>query len=193
MGNKNLEIRIATEKDAEELLKIYSYYVENTAITFDYEVPSIEEFAGKIKKVLEKYPYLVATLDGEIAGYAYVGTFKDKAAYDWAVETTVYVHKDKKGHGIGRALYLKLEELLAKQNILNMEACIAYTETEDEYLTNASVRFHEKLGYRMVGEFKKCGYKFNHWYNMVWMEKHIGEHKELQGEIRTFKEIVGTI
>lgn len=193
MENKNLEIRIATEKDAEELLKIYSYYVENTAITFDYEVPSIEEFAGKIKKVLEKYPYLVATIDGEIAGYAYVGIFKDKAAYDWAVETTVYVHKDKKGHGIGRALYLKLEEILAKQNILNMEACIAYTETEDEYLTNASVHFHEKLGYRMVGEFKKCGYKFNRWYDMVWMEKHIGEHKELQGEIRTFKEIVDTI
>ena len=193
MENKNLEIRIAREKDAEELLKIYSYYVKNTAITFDYEVPTVEEFSEKIGKVLEKYPYLVAILEGEIVGYAYVGTFKDKAAYDWAVETTVYVHKDKKGHGIGKALYLKLEEILAKQNILNMEACIAYTETEDEYLTNASVRFHEKLGYRMVGEFRKCGYKFNHWYNMVWMEKHIGEHEELQGEIRTFKEIVGTI
>ncbi len=189
MENKNLEIRIATEKDAEELLKIYTYYVENTAITFDYEVPTVKEFSEKIGKVLEKYPCLVAILEGEIAGYAYVGTFKDKAAYDWAVETTVYVHKDKKGLGIGKALYLKLEEILAKQNILNMEACIAYTKTEDEYLTNASVRFHEKLGYRLVGEFRKCGYKFNRWYDMVWMEKHIGEHKDMLEPVKPFAEV----
>ena len=189
MEHKNIEIRVATEADAEKLLKIYTYYVENTAITFDYEVPTLEEFAGRITETLKKYPYLVAIAEGEIVGYAYVNPFKNRAAYDWAVETTVYVQKDKKGLGIGKVLYLKLEEILAKQNILNMEACIAYTEIEDEYLTNASVRFHEKLGYRMVGEFKKCGYKFNRWYNMVWMEKHIGEHREVQEKVKLFSEV----
>ncbi len=191
MKNDNFEIRIATKNDAKELLDIYAYYVKETAITFEYEVPSEEEFAGRIRHVLEKYPYLVAVSDGKIVGYAYVSPFKERAAYDWAVETTVYIHKDKKGLGIGKALYLRLEEILIKQNILNMEACIAYAETEDEYLTNASVRFHEKLGYRLVGEFKKCGYKFNRWYNMVWMEKHIGEHKSGQESVKLFSEVKG--
>ena len=190
MESNGLEIRIATEADAKALLEIYAYYVEHTAITFEYEVPTVEEFTERIREILKKYPYIVAVSEGKIVGYAYAGVFKNRAAFDWAVETTVYVHKDKKGLGIGKILYLKLEEILAKQNILNMEACIAYTETEDEYLTNASVRFHEKLGYRLVGEFRQCGYKFNRWYHMVWMEKHIGEHTEVQVKVKTFKEIV---
>lgn len=190
-GRKNdkLEIRLATEADIPKLLDIYAYYVENTAITFEYEVPSMEEFTERMKRVLEKFPYLAAVLDGEIVGYAYVSPFKERPAYNWAVETSIYVHKDKKGMGIGRCLYEKLEELLKKQNILNLEACIAYPEVEDAYLTKDSVRFHEKLGYRMVGEFVKCGYKSNRWYNMVWMEKHIGEHKEKQEKVIYRKDI----
>ena len=77
----------------------------------------------------------------------------------------------KKGIGIGTALYDKLEKILKRQNILNMNACIACTEIEDEYLTNASIRYHEHLGYRMVGWFTNCGYKFHRWYNLAWMEK----------------------
>ena len=189
--NRDFFIRVVTEADAEELLNIYTHYIEHTAITFEYEVPTVEEFAERIRNVLRKFPYLAAVADGEIVGYAYVSPFKERAAYDWAVETTVYVHKDKKGMGIGKALYLMLEEILTKQNILNMEACIAYTDTEDEYLTNDSVRFHEKLGYRMVGKFMKCGYKFDRWYNMVWMEKHIGEHKQNQEPVKSFSEVKG--
>ncbi len=189
MKNKNFQIRIATEADAKELLDIYAYYVTNTAITFEYEVPTVEEFAGRIGHVLEKYPYLVAVSESEIVGYAYASSFHERAAYSWAAETSIYVHKDKKSMGIGKRLYEALEEILKKQNILNLEACIAYPETEDRYLTKDSVKFHEKLGYRMVGEFVKCGYKFNCWYNMVWMEKHIGEHKTEQESVKSFDKV----
>ena len=83
----------------------------------------------------------------------------------------------KKGGGYGKKLYLELEERLKKQNILNMYACIAYTDNEDGHLTNNSMQFHEHMGFRLIGTFKKCGYKFDKWYDMIWMEKFIGEHK----------------
>lgn len=191
--SEKIMIRTATTNDAEAILAIYAPYVEMTAITFEYEIPGIEEFRERIRNVLKKYPYLVAEAEGEIVGYAYAGPFKGRAAYDWAVETTIYVDRSRKRMGIGRKLYDKLEEALRKQGILNMEACIGYPETEDEYLTKDSVRFHEKLGYRMVGEFYKCGYKFSRWYNMVWMEKMIGEHQEKQPQIHTYSEIEDSV
>lgn len=186
--DKKIVIRTADISDAPKLLDIYSFYVENTAITFEYEVPTLEEFEERVKDTLKKYPYLVAEMDGRIVGYSYVGAFKSRAAYDWAVETTVYVHKDYKGMGIGKSLYEAIESITRKQNILNLEACIAYPAegAEDAYLTKDSVLFHEKMGYRMVGEFCKCGYKFDKWYNMVWMEKHLGEHKVPQPPIILF-------
>ena len=170
-----MRIRKATENDAEALLKIYAPYVEHTAITFEYEVPSVEEFRSRIRHTLEKYPYLVAEEDGEL-GYAYVGPFHDRPAYDWAVETSIYVDELRKHKGIGGKLHDALEQALKTQGILNMNACIAYPPKEDEYLDKNSVEFHHHMGYRLVGEFYKCGYKFHRWYNMVWMEKLIGEH-----------------
>ena len=183
------KIRIATEQDAEALLEIYAPYVENTAITFEYTVPTVQEFTRRIRHVLEKYPYLVAEREGKIAGYAYAGTFKERAAYDWSVETTVYVREDQKRTGVGRELYGMLEKLLALQNIQNLNACIAYLEVEDQYLTHNSVQFHEHLGYRLVGEFYKCGYKSGRWYNMVWMEKHIGGHEDRPQAVKSFNDI----
>lgn len=183
------KIRIARKQDAEALLDIYAHYVEKTAVTFEYVVPSLQEFEQRIQHVLEKYPYLVAETDGEIAGYAYAGIFKERAAYDWAVETTVYVRDGLQKNGIGRALYEALEKLLALQNIQNLNACIAYLETEDELLTHSSVRFHEHMGYRLVGEFDRCGYKNGRWYNMVWMEKHIGGHEAEPPAVRKFDEV----
>ncbi|MEO2262390.1 N-acetyltransferase family protein [Dorea sp. YH-dor228] len=186
-------IRIATENDAEELLEIYAYYVENTAITFEYEVPSVEVFRERIRKTLCRYPYLVAEHNGTIVGYTYAGPFKERRAYDWAVETTVYVSKDARKQGIGRELYEALERVLALQNIVNLNACIGYPVEEDEYLTKNSVQYHEHMGYRWVGEFYKCGYKFGRWYNMVWMEKCILEHPAHPLPIKTFAEIRGRI
>ena len=182
--NTEIDIRKATEKDAESLVKIYAPYVEKTAITFEYEVPSVAEFRERIRNTLKKYPSLVAEQKGEILGYAYVGPFHDRPAYDWAVETSIYVDHNKKNMGIGRKLHDALEEVLKERGFLNMNACIAYPEVEDEYLTRNSVEFHSHLGYELIGEFHKCGYKFHRWYNMVWMEKIIGEHTEEQKKPR---------
>ncbi|MDY2937659.1 MAG: N-acetyltransferase family protein [Fusicatenibacter sp.] len=186
---EKMQIRFVTEEDAEELLAIYAPYVEQTAITFEYEIPSEEEFAERIGKVQERYPYLAAELNGEILGYAYVSPFKNRAAYDWAVETSIYVRMDRKRQGVGKLLYLALERILKLQNILNLEACIGYPVCEDEYLTLDSVRFHERMGYRMAGHFSQCGYKYHRWYDMVWMEKKIGDHTADQVPVRPIGEI----
>lgn len=189
MEKNKLQIRVATKEDAEALLAIYAPYVEETAITFEYEVPSIEEFRCRIQETLKKYPYLVAEKNGKIVGYAYAGAFHTRPAYDWAVETSIYVSELQKGEGIGKALYKALEGQLSRQHILNLNACIAYPETEDEHLNKDSVRFHTHLGYRMVGEFYQCGYKFDRWYNMVWMEKHIGAHSSNPAKVIWFSEL----
>ena len=183
-----ITLRFAKETDAEELLGIYAPYVRETAITFEYDVPDIDEFRKRIRETLLKYPYIVAEKDGKIAGYAYAGAFKSRAAYDWAVETSIYVKRGMGRSGIGKKLYCALENVLRVQNILNVNACIAYPETEDEYLTKNSVQFHEHLGYKYVGRFNKCGFKFGRWYDMVWLEKFIGEHSSTPEKVRWFAE-----
>ena len=181
-----IRIRAAVPDDAPKLLKIYEPYVTKTAVSFEWDVPGVQEFQTRIQNTLKKYPYLVAELNGEICGYAYASAFHDRPAGGWNVETSIYVDQNKKGIGIGTALYDKLEKILKRQNILNMNACIACTEIEDEYLTNASIRYHEHLGYRMVGWFTNCGYKFHRWYNLAWMEKEIGEHVADQPPVIAF-------
>ena len=109
-------------------------------------------------------------------GYSYLSAFKGRAAYAWATETTIYVKETNKRMGIGGKLYRALENAAKCQNILNLNACIAYPDAADEFLTRDSVAFHQRCGYREVGEFRKCGYKFDRWYNIVWMEKLIGTH-----------------
>ena len=182
----NIRIRTARSEDAIELLEIYAPYVRETAVTYEYTVPSKEEFASRIRHTMEKYPYLVAEKDGEILGYAYAGAFHPRAAYAWDAEMSIYIKKDRKRSGIGKTLYEALEKLLAEQNILNVYACIACPEEEDEYLTKDSIRFHARMGYRIVGEFRECAYKFGRWYGMVWMEKRIGKRTADPAEVKSF-------
>ena len=169
-------IRTASSNDSERLLEIYSYYVANTAVSFEYDVPSLEEFRTRIENTLRKYPYLVLEEDGVIQGYAYAGPFKGRAAYDHSCEVSIYVDRHARGCGYGRKLYEALEAKLRAQGILNMYACIGSPVVEDEYLTRNSELFHQHLGFVKVGEFHQCGYKFHRWYNSVWMEKIIGDH-----------------
>ncbi len=169
-------IRNASQDDAGRLLEIYAPYVLNTAITFEYEVPSIEEFQRRIVQTQRKFPYLVAEKNGEIVGYTYAGVFKARPAYDRCVETSIYIDATCHHQGIGRLLYDALEERLKSMGILNANACISWTDTPDGYLTHESPLFHEKLGYTKVAHFHQCGYKFNRWYDMIWMEKMLGEH-----------------
>ena len=168
----SLHIRMASpERDAEALLGIYAPYVLKTAITFEYAVPSVDEFKNRMEQVLTRYPYLAAEQDGQILGYAYASPFKSRAAYDWAVETSIYIEENHRHNGAGALLYRELEELLKRQHIINLNACIAYPNPE-------SIHFHEKNGYKTVAHFTKCGYKMGTWYDMVWMEKMLGDHPE---------------
>ena len=177
-----MNIRIATSDDAKELLNIYKYYVENTAITFEYDVLSIEEFSGRIKNTLKKYPYLIAENEDGIYGYAYAGEFKSRQAYNWAVETSIYVKNGGSRHGVGTLLYKELEKYLKLQNIINVNACIAYPNEKSE-------DFHKKFGYKTVAHFTKCGYKFGQWHDMIWMEKFIGDHTNNPKDIIPFSEL----
>lgn len=186
----NITITAASPEDAKELLDIYSYYVTDTAVSFEHDVPSVEEFRARIEKTLEKYPYLKAVSGGRIVGYAYAGAFIPRAAYSRCAELTVYIHRDFRRKGIGRMLYAELEELLRKMGILNLYACIAIpSDNEDEYLTSASIDFHEQIGFVRVGMFRDCGYKFGRWYDMVWAEKLIGEHTADPRPVIGYKEL----
>lgn len=121
---------------------------------------------------------------GQILGYAYASAFKERAAYDWSAESSVYVSQNTRAFGIGRLLYEALQRALKAQNIANMNACIACGD--DEYLNDASARFHERMGFRFVGKFERCAYKFGRWYDMAWMQKPIGEHLQNQPAMRPF-------
>ena len=271
MGERTF--RVARPEDAEALLAIYAPYVEETAITFEYEVPSVEAFRARIAHTLATYPYIVAVEEQEgnagtgrvdgasascldraeanagtahvdgasvssapasgagagdvtgthrtsehIIGYAYVGRLHERAAYDWSVETSIYVDRRARKHGLGRQLYERLEAILRAMNIISVNACIAYPGTmntvaaadrlqdahigigdpntadrtrkdpregsadsgadigEDPYLNTNSPDFHAHLGYQLVGHFHACAYKFDRWYDMIWMEKWIAPH-----------------
>ena len=182
-------IRPASLEDAEALLDIYAYYVENTAITFEYTTPSLEEFRRRIAGTLQKYPYLCAVRDGQVLGYACAGPFASRAAYGWAAETTIYLRRDVRGGGLGRRLCTALEEALKAMGVLNLYARIAAPpEEEDEYLTRNSTGFHAHMGYRTAGRFSRCGCKFDRWYDMVCMEKFLGDHREHPAPVRPYPE-----
>ena len=187
-----MKIERVTTSDAEELLAIYAPYVTGTAISFETEVPSVEEFRGRIEKISSQYPYIKAVdEDNKILGYAYAGTFKERSAYDWSVETTVYIRKDCRRQGIGKELYEALEKALRGMGVLNMNACIAVPRCEDPFLTADSQHFHEKMGFSLVGTFHDSGYKFDTWYDMIWMEKMIGIHKKGQASVSFGKWEIG--
>lgn len=169
-GFVNMELRLVTPKDAEELLAIYAPYVRETAVTFEREVPSREEFEGRVRRISALFPYIAAVENGEILGYSYAWRFHERSAYDHSVETTVYVKKGHGRQGIGRLLYTALEKALLRQNITNAYACIVYPHP-------ASIGFHESFGYKIAARYEKCGYKLGQWRDVVWMEKILGEHK----------------
>ena len=181
-----ITVRDARISDAERLLEIYDYYVRNTAISFEWETPSLDEFRGRMESIMVRYPYLVVLSGGTVMGYAHARPFVGRAAYDWSCETTIYLAHGSQRQGMGKALYESLEHALASIGITNLYACIGWPEAEDEYLTRNSAEFHSHLGYRKVGVFQKCGYKFGRWYDMIWMEKIIGEHSANQAPIRRY-------
>ena len=175
--NGHLMIRPTCEKDAAALARIYAYYVEKTAITFEYTAPDTTEMERRRQEISQRYPYLVAESDGKVVGYAYAHAFYGREAYAWSVESSIYVDVNIRKHGIGRKLYEALEKALKSMGILNINACIAVPrDNQDPYVNNGSMNFHQRLGYTLVGRFHNSGYKFDRWYDVVWMEKMIGPH-----------------
>ena len=170
-----MEIRLAKVDDAEEILAIYAPYVQNTAITFEYDVPDISEFRSRIESTLKNYPYFVAVEEGRIVGYAYAGAFRKRAAYQHSAEMSIYLDEQCRQKGIGTLLYQELEKRLLEQNVFSVYAGVTASDREDDaFVTDASIRFHEKMGYAKIGEYHLCGYKFNQWYNVAWFEKTLG-------------------
>jgi phosphinothricin acetyltransferase len=166
-----VELRVANVKDAPRLLEIYTHYVLHTAISFEIDPPSLEEFTSRMETIQQKYPYLVVVEDGKIMGYAYGQTFINRSAYDHCAELTIYLDKDAKKKGYGRMLYEELEKRLFAMGITNLYACIGDPIVEDEYLNRNSEEFHSHMGFVKNGVFHKSGYKFDRYYNMIWMEK----------------------
>lgn len=162
----SLNIRFAKASDAPALLSIYRPYITDTIVTFELEVPTEAEFAERICEISSRFPYLVAELDGETVGYAYAHFFRERAAYDCTVETSIYVSPKHHRSGIGARLYERLEELLRAQGITCAIACITYPNP-------TSITFHEKAGYTMCGRIEKCAYKLGQWCDIVFMEKQL--------------------
>ena len=169
----DLTIRDVQIEDAERLVEIYSHYVLNTAVSFEYEVPSVEEFRRRIEKITSKYPYLVSLKDGKIVGYVYAGEYSSRKAYSWTAAMSIFVDKDYRRQKIGSAMYEAIEPKLKEMGIVNLLAGTAYCESEDEYLTHDSCIFHESRGYIEAAHFKNIGRKFDRWYDLKWYQKSI--------------------
>ncbi len=163
-------IRFATEKDIPAILDIYGPYVLHTAISFEYSVPTLEEFTERFLGITKQFPWLVWEEDGVVLGYAYGSLPFGRAAYRWCAAASVYLAPAAQRKGIGRKLYAALEELLTLQGYRKLYALI----TSDN---PGSLRFHEAMGYRFLVEFSDSGIKFNKLYSVVWMEKTLNSHE----------------
>jgi phosphinothricin acetyltransferase len=159
MSATRWEIRLATADDAAAVAAIYAPYVRETPITFETEVPSVTEIAGRIERTLVGHPWLVCVRNGEVTGYAYGGTYRTRAAYQWSVEVTVYVRRAAHRHGIGRALYTSLLELLRWQGFYNAYAVITVPNA-------GSVGLHEGLGFVSAGVTQRVGFKLGRWHDV---------------------------
>lgn len=160
-------IRRAAADDAAALLDIYAPYIRETAITFEYDVPAAEEFAARIGDIARTHPYLVCERDGRPVGYAYAHNIRERAAYDWAAELSVYLAPAAQGQGAGTALYRCLIDLLAMQNLRILYGCVTLPNEKSE-------RLHEKLGFAPVGVWHGAGWKFGRWHDVGWLEKRLG-------------------
>lgn len=156
-------IRLVKLEDTERLLQIYQYYVLHTAITFEYTAPTEAEFLERIAHISHAYPYLVYCRNKEILGYAYACRYREREAFNWDVEVSVYMAPEERGQGIGSALYSRLIGILQAQGFYNAYALITYPN-------EGSIRLHEKFGFQKVGLCQKTGYKLGKWHDLLLME-----------------------
>ena len=159
----SISIRLASTADAAQICEIYRPIVRGTAISFEQAAPDVPEIAARITKTLGQHPWLVCDINNRIAGYAYGSSFRARYAYQWTVETTVYVHSDYQRRGIARALYASLIAILRQQGYCNAIGVIALPN-------EASVRVHEAIGFRKIGVFENMGHKLGKWHDTGWWQ-----------------------
>jgi len=159
-----MSIRQATVQDVPRILEIYAPYVQNTAISFEYTVPTLEEFTQRFLGITAQFPWLVWEENGTVLGYAYGSAPFERAAFQWSAEASIYLCPEACGKGIGKKLYAALEQLLQAQGYKKVYAIIT---TANE----PSVAFHKAVGYRHTATMPGCGYKLGSWHGIVWMEK----------------------
>ncbi len=163
-------LKLARREDVPEMLSIYGPYVLHSTATFEYEVPSLEEFYRRYDTITPQFPWLKWEEEGQILGYAYAAPPYSRPAYAWCAEPTIYLRPEARGRGIGGKLYQALEAILKEQGY---QVIFALVCQENE----ASQHFHEKHGYGKRAFFPNCGYKFDRWMGLYWMEKRICEVK----------------
>ena len=161
-----MSIRLAREEDLPAILSIYAPYVENTAISFEYTVPTMQEFTLRFQAITRQFPWLVWEENGIVLGYAYGSLPFERAAYQWSAEASIYLCPEAWGKGIGKKLYAALEELLQKQGYRKVYAIITTANAP-------SVAFHQAVGYHHTATMPDCGYKFGAWHGTIWMEKEL--------------------
>lgn len=166
-----IKLRIAQSEDADGILSIYTPYVEETNVTFDYDVEEAKVFCQKIDEMLVEFPWVIAEHEGKVIGYSYAKRHRDRVAYNWCAESSIYVHEDYQGKGLAKLLYEALLEILNAQNTINVYAGIAQPN-------EGSTMFHVKMGFTPVGVYKKVGFKNNQWHDVLWVHKILTKHPE---------------
>ena len=159
-------LRIACETDVPAILAVYAPYILSSTATFEYDVPTEAEFLQRFRDITAQYPWLVWEEEGRILGYAYASAPYSRAAFQWCAEPTVYLVPEAKGKGIARKLYMALEKLLKIQGYQVLYALITAENVP-------SIRFHQKCGYSLRGDFPDCGFKFGRWLGLFWLEKRL--------------------
>lgn len=175
-------IRLATPRDAEGMLEIYAPYIRNTAVTFEYEVPDLDEFRGRVESTLTRYPWLAAEEDGLLLGYAYAGQYRSRAAFQWGAEGSIYLRPEAQGTGLAAPLYRCLIRLVKAQGVRNFYGCITHPNP-------ASEGFHRKLGFSDLAVFPRAGYKLGQWRDVLWNYLPLGETEGPPEPFRPFGEM----
>ncbi len=159
-------IQPATKNDVAALLSIYAPYIQTTTYTFEYEVPTLEQFTDRFLSITAEYPWLLWEENGQILGYAYGSRAFERTAYSWDADMSIYLAPEAKGRGIGKALYLAVEEILYRQGYHVLYGLVTNTNP-------ASCAFHKALGYREFARHEKTGFKFGQWLDLIWFEKRL--------------------
>lgn len=163
-------LRLATLHDTQQLLEIYAPYITDTAISFEYKIPSSADFRARIAKICTVYPYFVWEQAGILLGYAYANRQMERVAYQWNAELSIYLRPDAVGHGLGTSIYSALLELLRLQGYKTAYGCVALPNAASEAL-------HQKLGFHSVGVWHQTGYKNKKWQNVGWFEKQLAPYE----------------